>query len=562
MLQKLYICLFLALLSACGGESTNDSTPDIPAPVVVEPNPPQPIDPYQEKLQAARLLNQATFGATLDDIERVVEMGPEAWVDSQLALPPTLHMPLVEPFIDNEDFWRSYRISAWWQRSLFAEDQLRQRVAFALSELFVVSEFNGVLSDSPEALTQYYDLLLTHAFGTYRQLLEAVTLSPAMGVYLSMLGNEKPDQARNIRPDENYAREVMQLFSIGLVELNRDGTPKLDVNGNAIPTYNQDTIKGFAHVFTGWHFNGITEDTWYNWWDNFNLLDPMDAVSAYHDSNEKQLFSGVTLPANQTPEDDLSSALDALANHANVAPFISKQLIQKLVTSNPSPSYVERATAVFENNGYGERGDLAAVVKAILLDDDAINGHENYPESFGKIREPIIRATHMWRAFNLTYTSDRIDFSWPEYFFGQAPLASPSVFNFYRPDYSPIELKASEGLLAPELQIATESTMTNTINFFAWYGLWRHFSGDIADADISDNDLFLNLTTENSIVEQEGIAALLEHLNLVLTAGALDDAAITLLTQAYEVDDGQDSESKIANLIFLIMSSPQYAVQR
>lgn len=566
MLRTFVFIFFVALLIGCGGGSENESVPESPvviSPPTAPPPTPEPIDPYQQKIQAARLLNQATFGATITDIEYQIELGNEAWIDEQLNLTPSFHLPLVEPFVDNEDFWRSYRISAWWQHSLYAEDQLRQRVAFALSEIFVVSEFNGVLFDSPDALTNYYDVLIKNAFSNYRQLLEEITLSPAMGVYLSMLGNEKPDVERNIRPDENYAREVMQLFSIGLVELNMDGTQKLDANNQPIPSYDQDVIKGFAHVFTGWNFNGTTEETWYRWWQNFNLFDPMVAVAAYHDSEEKLLFSGVILPENQTPEQDLAGALDALYNHNNVAPFISKQLIQKLVTSNPSPEYVERIATIFTDNGFGVRGDLATVVKGILLDEEARTSYEIGEKTFGKVREPIIRATHMWRAFNLTYLSDRIDFSWPEYFFGQAPLASPSVFNFYRPDYSPIELKSSNDLVAPELQIATESTMTNTINFFAWYGLWRNFSGDIANTDISEeNELYLDFTTEVTIVEQDGAQALLEHLNLLLTAGALNDEAIELLVSAYENDNQQDIESKIANLVFLIMSSPQYAIQR
>ncbi len=562
MCKLLPFLLALSLLVACGGDSKSDPPASVPPPVITPPTP-EPVDPYQQKIDAARLLNQATFGATTADIESLVEQGNEEWIDEQINLSPSYHMPLVEPFVDNEDFWRSYRISAWWQRSLYSEDQLRQRVAFAFSEIFVVSEFNGVLFDSPEALTNYYDLLIKNAFGNYRDLLEEITLSPAMGVYLSMLGNEKPDVERNIRPDENYAREVMQLFSIGLVELNMDGSIKLDSNEQPIPSYDQDVIKGFAHVFTGWHFNGTTDETWYRWWDNFNLIDTMVAVSSFHDTEEKQLFTGVLLPANQAPEQDLSMALDALANHNNVAPFIAKQLIQKLITSNPTPAYIKRISEIFTDNGFGERGDLAAVIKAILLDEEARTGHQLAENTFGKVREPLIRATHMWRAFNLTYVSERIDMSWPEYFFGQAPLASPSVFNFYRPDYGPIELKANEGLIAPELQIATESTMTNTINFFAWYGLWRNFSGDIADTNISEGDeLYLDFTKEVNIVEQDGAQALLEHLNIVLTAGTLSEDAITLLVSAYDEDNQQNIESKIGNLVFLILSSPQYAIQR
>ncbi|MDT0604423.1 DUF1800 domain-containing protein [Thalassotalea castellviae] len=567
MVRSSIFLFSIVLLVACGGDSANNTMTTPPVadnpPTTTNPPTPEPVEPYQQKIQAARLLNQATFGATIKDIEYLIARGDEAWLDEQLSLTPSLHYPLVEPFIENEDFWRTYRISAWWQNTLYGEDQLRQRVAFALSEIFVVSEYNGVLFDSPQALANYYDILVKNAFSSYRHLLEEITLSPAMGVYLSMLGNEKPDIERNIRPDENYAREVMQLFSVGLVELNIDGSEKLDNSGQPIPTYDQVVIKGFAHVFTGWNFNGTTESTWYRWWQNFNLIDPMDAVTSFHDTEAKSLFSGVLLPANQTPEKGLSDALDALANHSNVPPFIAKQLIQKLITSNPTPAYVARIASVFIDNGYGERGDLAAVVKAILLDEEARSGHETAEQTFGKVREPIIRATHMWRAFNLTYLSDRIDFSWPDYFFGQAPLASPSVFNFYRPDYSPIELNSSYGLVAPELQIATESTMTNTINFFAWYGLWRHFSGDIENTDISEEDeLYLDFTPEVTLAEQEGAQALLEHLNIVLTAGALNEQAITLLVNVFEENDQQDIESKIANIVFLIMSAPQYAIQR
>lgn len=575
MKKWLFILSLTFMLCACGGGGSDSSgnaepTPQPPPAPTPTPTPdpvptpePEPLSPYQQQLAAARLLNQATFGATLEDIEQVVTLGIEDWVDQQIELTATYHLPLVAPFAENEDFWRSYRISAWWQNSLYAQDQLRQRVAFALSEIMVVSEFNGVLVDSPEALTNYYDLLISHAFGNYRELLEAVTLSPAMGVYLSMLGNEKPDTERNIRPDENYAREVMQLFSIGLVDLNNDGSVKLNENNQPIESYDQNVIKGFAHVFTGWHFNGTTENTWYQWWRNMDLMAPMSPVSAFHDIGEKQLFSGVLLPANQTPEQDLSSALDALATQSNVAPFISKQLIQKLVTSNPTSDYVARVSSIFADNGYGERGDLASVVRAILLDEEARSGHELAPTTFGKIREPIIRAAHMWRAFNLTVVSDRIDFSWPEYFFGQAPLASPSVFNFYRPDYSPVALESTTGLKAPELQIATDSTMTNSVNFIAWYGLWRSFTGDPADAEISEeNELFIDLSEEVNLVEQDGIEALLAHLNLVLTAGALNQDALDLLAEFYNEQQYMDVKDKVANLIFLIMSSPQYAVQR
>ncbi|NVK25079.1 MAG: DUF1800 family protein, partial [Gammaproteobacteria bacterium] len=374
------------------------------------------------------------------------------------------------------------------------------------------------------------------------------------------LGNEKPDVERNIRPDENYAREVMQLFTIGLVELNNDGSVKVDQNAQPIPTYQQDIIKGFAHVFTGWHFSTVDENSWYRWWNLREYLTPMSAVEAYHDTGEKTLLPSVTLAANQTAEQDLSMALDALFNHNNLPPFISKQLIQKFVTSNPSADYVERVTNVFIDNGEGVRGDLAAVIKAILLDDEAINGHLTAPDTFGKFREPILKATHLWRAFPYHTSNDRIDFTWPDYYFAQAALAAPSVFNFYRPDYSPPMLKNATGLLAPELEIVTDAAVTNTSNFLAWFGLWRSFSGEFSDLDADEqNNNWIDVSEYVDLTE-EGTEVMMQRLNLVLTGGALSQEAIDILVESYDEQTWLEPNDAVANSIFLIMSSPQYAI--
>jgi len=570
MFKSVLLTILLSTLVACGG--SDPSTPENSNDDRVVDSGNNDSDSGDDNadstgipmtaLDAARLLNQATYGATLSEIEDITGQTREQWIDAQLALPASYHLPLIEPFSEREEFWRNYRVAAWFNRALYADDQLRQRVAFALSEIFVVSEFNGVLFDSPMAVTHYYDLLVEHAFSDYRTLLEAVTLSPAMGVYLSMLGNEKPDLERNIRPDENYAREVMQLFSIGLVELNLDGSVKLDSENQPIPTYGQDEIKGFAHVFTGWHFNGTAENTWYYWWDNMDLFEPMSAVQAFHDENEKQLFPGVLLPAEQTAELNLEQALDALANHSNVPAFISKQLIQKLVTSNPSPDYVQRISQVFEDNGSGERGNLGDVVRAILTDEEAVEGHINAPQSFGKIREPILKATHMWRAFEMHTDGEIIDMGWPEYFFNQAPLASPSVFNFYRPDYSPPTLKNETGLLAPELQIVTDAAVTRTTNFLAWFGLWRAFTGDFSDLEEDDRQSMWIDVSEYVALAESSPSEMIAALNLVLTANTLSEEAMLILEEEYQAMTWAEDKDKVANLIFLIMASPQYAVQR
>lgn len=516
-----------------------------------------------EYIAAARLLNQSTYGATYSDIEYMSQLGQQAWLNEQFSMPIELHLPMVTPYAEHEEFSRVFRMAAWWHRAVTAQDQLRQRVAFALSEIFVTSEYNAILFDEPEAMTNYYDLLLTHAFGNYRDLLEAVTLSPVMGVYLSMLGNEKPDVERNIRPDENYAREVMQLFTIGLVELNLDGTVKTDSLGSPIATYDQDIIKSFAHVFTGWHFNGTTAETWWSWRENFNLIEPMSAVELFHDKGEKLLLSNVVLPAGQTAQEDLQQALDVLFMHPNVAPFISKQLIQRLVTSNPSSNYVQRVANVFENNGLGTRGDLQAVVQAVLMDEEARNGHVLMPEEFGKYREPLIVNAHMWRAFELHYQSEIINFGWPEYFFSQAPLASPSVFNFFRPDYGPSALQPEHGLFAPELQIITESSLTRSNNYFAWSALGRSFVGDLpAQRNEEDDELLLDFSELHILLEEQGIDALLEHLNLLLTAGNLSPEAKEILRDSHNEQPWLEPNQQIGNLVYLIMSSPQYLIQR
>lgn len=214
-------------------------------------------------------------------------------------------------------------------------------------------------------------MLAADAFGNYRDLIEAVSISPIMGMYLSMLGNEQPDLERNIRPDENYTRELMQLFTIGLVKLNSDGTRRLNSQGQAVETYNQAIIEAHAHVFTGWNFSGATENAWYNWGRNYNSLEATRPVEAFHDKSNKQLLNGVFVPAGHSAEQDLEMALDSLFEHDNVAPFISAHLIKHLLTSNPSSAYIERVSAVFNNNRKGERGDLKAVIKAILLDEEA-----------------------------------------------------------------------------------------------------------------------------------------------------------------------------------------------
>ncbi len=559
MVKNIIVSCAILLLVACGGAS-ND-TPSSPNP---PPTPQPPPTPTITQAEAAHFLNQATFGATIDEVNKLVDIGYEQWLNQQIATPTSSHVTYLTQLEaqlnlpDDEQLWHPHRMEAWFTHAITAPDQLRQRVAFALSEIFVISELS-VLSSETYGLANYYDLLLNNAFANYRDLLAQVTLSPMMGAYLSMLGNQKPNEAQNIRPDENYAREVMQLFSIGLVELNIDGTIKTS-NGQAIPTYDQNIIKAFAHVFTGWNFNGATEATWYNFAQNYDAINPMSAVDAFHDKSEKVLLNGVTVPANQSAEQDLAIALDNLFNHPNVGPFIGKQLIQRLVTSNPSPDYIERVAQVFNDNGQGVRGDLGAVIKAILLDDEARNGYKNNPQNFGKIREPLVSIVHLWRAFDASSPNDRFQFDWPHYFFNQAPLAAPHVFNFFSPSYSPPGIIRNNNLVAPELEIMTENYLTRTNNFFAYSTLWGHLEAD--PEDISDDRILINLNSLRPMANNS--EDLLNYLNRLIFGGTLDDNSLAILKTAYQqtLDNDIPENERLSNLLFLIFASPQYSVQQ
>lgn len=560
MFKRYFFILVVLMLSACGSDESVEEVTSNPISTPSPEQPPLPA-PLPNENESARFLNMATFGANLSSINHVSTIGYEPWIDEQIALPASSHvkyLQVLEPTLnltEDEKLHRSERLEAWFTHAIIAPDQLRQRVAFALSEIFVVSE-QSTFGDDTYGLTNYYDLLVYNAFANYRDLLENVTLSPIMGMYLSVLGNEKPNEEYNIRPDENYAREVMQLFSIGLVELNTDGSEKRQ-NGHNIPTYNQEIIKAFAHVYTGWNFKGATEETWWRFYKNYNTMEPMAAVEAFHDTNEKKLLNNVVVPANQTAKQDLTIALDNLYNHPNVGPFIGKQLIKKLVTSNPSPAYVTRISHIFNDNGQGIRGDLGAVIKAILLDQEAINGI-NGNANFGKIREPLLRALHLWRAFDASSPNERFQFDWSNYAFAQSPLGAHHVFNFFSPDYAPPGIVSENNLIAPELEIVTENYLTRTSNFLAYSTLWGHTEFD--SENTKDKRILIDLSTLKPLVNDT--ALLLKQLNMLLFGGSMSDEMRIILTEAFNRTVNQDINERLSNLLFLIMVSPQYIVQR
>ncbi len=553
--------------------------------------------PYTDA-DAARFLTQATFGPTLADIQHLRTVGYSAWLSEQFSAPASTEAPYLAwvaglPAGQNS-VYQQQRLEAWLINSVqtpdpsrggaIPNDELRQRVAYALSEIFVVSDRNAALTYNAFALASYYDLLVRDAFGNYRQLLEDVTLHPAMATYLSMVGNRKPNPVDNIRPDENYAREVQQLFSVGLNQLNLDGSVKLS-NGQPIPTYSQTTVRSFAHVFTGWNFAGCTSDS-YDDCSPSNPEDapwqqPMQAVEAYHDElgpevdglghHYKQLlvYTGAALTNGQLPEGgtaqtDLTAALDNIFHHPNVGPFIGKLLIQRLITSNPSAAYVQRVAAVFNNNGSGVRGDLRAVVSAILLDPEARYGHWQNPDSFGKLREPLLKLTHLWRAMASHSSSGRFDLNAdPAEQYGQAPLRSPTVFNFFKPNFQqPGEIRTA-GLVSPEFQIATDTLAINGPNDMGWRIFYFYQGSDYSY--VSDQSLLLDETRDLTLAATP--SALIDRYNLLFMAGQMSPfMRQVLLTRLSAMTSGSDGANlnlhRIQQALYLIMMSPEYSVQK
>jgi uncharacterized protein (DUF1800 family) len=516
----------------------------------------EPAAPASD-VEAARFLNQATFGATPAAIAELRALGYRAWIERQLALPMSRSLPYVQAHPAEPDDAPNPRLEAWYLNAVEGEDQLRQRMAFALSEIFVVSDRADILYFEAQAMAQYYDLLSSHAFGNYRALLEAVTLHPVMGAYLSMLGNRGP--APGIRPDENYAREILQLFSIGLWQLNPDGSYRLDAAGARIPTYDQDVIRGFAHAFTGWNFADCDLEAlgWEGCTYSYNWLLPMQAYPDFHDVGEKRLLDGVRLPPGRSAQQDLSDALDLIAAHPNVGPFISRQLIQRLVTSNPSPAYVARIARVFADNGAGTRGDLGAVARAILLDPEARYGERVSPQRFGKAREPLLKLTHIWRAFHGRAASGRYAEWYPEYALGQAPLRAPSVFNFFQPGFAPPGPIADAGLVAPEFQIFTTALVTSISNDM----LTRSFYY-VRGIDDPDSDwVLIDVTREAALAADP--PALADHLDVLLLGGAMSPTLrrelIALVNDTWDGDAGRWRALEALNLV---LRSPDFAVQR
>ncbi|MDQ6679409.1 MAG: DUF1800 domain-containing protein, partial [Pseudomonadota bacterium] len=491
--------------------------------------------------EASRFLAQATFGPSGKEIQRLSAMSYAAWLDEQFAKPQMLHRLYINQAAADLDalgqrLTRTNFFDSYWSQAIGAEDQLRQRAAFALSEVMVISFAEAALANQTRGVASYYDMLGENAFGNFRKLLEDVTLHPMMGLYLTWLGNQKEDPATGKVPDLNFAREITQLFSIGEWKLNADGSNVLGADGKPVPAYSGADLSGMSQVFTGWSWYAgpnLSDRTSRRFFGNDANLErdwrPMQAYNEYtpntsfHSVSAKS-FLGVTIAA-QTKSDsegDLKIVLDTLFNHPNVGPFIGKQLIQRLVTSNPSPAYVARVTAAFNDNGSGVRGDMKALWRAILLDPEA--RLTNPSNAFGKVREPVVRLGNYMRAFNATSTSGRYSgiglTDDPATSLNQTPMFAPTVFNFFRPGYVPTsKLITDANLVVPELQITHDLSVAGYMNYMR----------NIVAVD-KTRDIQQDYSTEKALANDP--AALVDRIDLLLLGGRMPVALKTQLVAA------------------------------
>jgi uncharacterized protein (DUF1800 family) len=465
---------------AGAGSTTGPST----APGGGDAGPPSVPDAPTTHADAFRMLTQATFGPTDADVAQAMKLGAAGWIDAQLALPSSSAY-VTRWDADTQALAATNPgavagppaiASQFYKQALKSPDQLRGRVAFALSQIFVVST-QELIGNKSRGAASYFDMLNRDAFGNYRTLLQDVAMHPAMGLYLTSLKNMKENPATGQIPDQNFAREIMQLMSIGLVQLDADGTPRLGTDGAPIYTYGGDDIVGLSKVFTGFSWYGPDTSTARfmgsaSAMDPDHLIQPMQAYPQFHSTSEKD-FLGVKIAPQATPDPaaSLKTALDTLAAHSNVGPFIGRQLIQRLVTSHPSPAYVARVAQVFADNGLGVRGDLKAVVRAILLDPEARGTTAAAGDTYGKVREPVLRLTAWMRAFNARSDSGQVLVTGtddPGLELGQTPLRAASVFNFWRPGYIAAGTATGAlGLTMPELQATTETSVAGYVNFMS-----------------------------------------------------------------------------------------------
>jgi uncharacterized protein (DUF1800 family) len=522
------------------------------------------------RFDSARFLIAATFGPNASEIEHVSADGYDGWLDQQFAMNQAMsHTASYDQqyAANGNQLSQDWLYFSFWKNAIAGQDQLGQRVAFALSQIFVVSLVDNSVGHMPRGAANYLDTLRNNAFGNFRTLLEAVTRHPMMGVYQSFLANQGESGRL---PDESFAREVMQLFTIGPYELNSDGSMKTSGNSVPIDAYSDDDVTGLAKVFTGWSWNGpsSTNDYFFGTIEAPDReITPMRAYENYHSSGAK-VFLGRNCPGGTPAADSLRCALDILFDHPNVGPFFGRQLIQRLVTSNPSGAYIARVAAAFADNGQGVRGDMKAVIRAVLLDPEARTAPSPDDERAGKVREPVLRLTALLRAFDSTSGSGLFRIGATDdqaQFLGQTILRAPSVFNFYRPGYTPPNSGlANVGLVSPESQLTNELSVAgylNTMRIAVPLGYGGRSSG-------GGTDVQQDYADELSIAGDS--AALLDRINLLLTAGQMTASTRQVIKQV--VDDitmPADPQyelfwrkCRVFAGVFLTVASPEFIVQR
>ncbi len=535
----------------------------------------------------SRFLSRATFGATANDINRLTGSSASDWFLDELRKPTSTYLDAVraelqqpgaaDPSGEPTFQGRTTPNFVFWQHAISAPDQLRQRMMYALSQILVISNAQStLLFDRPTSVAAYQDILSRHALGNYRDLLEDVTYSTAMGEYLTYMQNRKGDDESNRMPDENYARELMQLFTIGLVELDSAGQPRMQ-NGEPIETYSNRDVSGLARVFTGMSFALAGFEPGFVPISSAALSSPMVFFPEHHENRDKQ-FLDITIPAGTDGEDSITMALDALMAHPNTPPFISRQLIQRFVSGHPSPGYIQRVASAFAQGrftlpdnsvvGAGRRGDLAATIAAILFDDEAIAEPGANPQS-GKLREPVLRFTHWARAYDAqTLTVRHVPALWytcAADSLAQSPFRSPSVFNFYRPGYiAPGTETGAAGLTMPELQLVSASSVPGFANFMRRFVFADAMSNSNPDVASSFNP---NYTDESALADSPD--ALVDRLNRVFAAGMLRPATRqriadfinTVPLSNPQQPDYDGRRQRVMHAVLMVMTSPEYTVQ-
>jgi uncharacterized protein (DUF1800 family) len=524
-----------------------------------------------------RLMRQATLGVNFNDMKEFVKMTPEKWIDEQMKMTSP---NMLDKMLKDRILWRDYVKSlgydfkddtvtvksedfniAWWDHNLNNKDYFKQRMAYVLSQIFVISSRSDVISEHAHGQASYYDLLVKHSLGNFKNLLMDITLHPSMGIYLSHFNNSKTIPERNIHPDENYAREVMQLFSIGLHQMNIDGSLKRDSLGNLIPTYTQKDIKELAKVFTGLSAGRAGQfskpDRPVNFgFDRYStdFSVPMAMFEEWHEFGGKS-FLNLYIPSGQKGMKDIEMAIDYIFKHPNVGPFIGKQLIQKMVTSNPSPSYIKKVAETFNDNGRGVRGDMAAVFKAILLHPEARSCESMLSPTQGKLQEPLVRLFERIRNYKVIPDANNKIFTdggsafWN---YDQNIMSAPSVFNFYQSGYSPLGSLRSNNLLGPEFQMHNSSSSlrwANSVMNSDWQVgyIWRTQREGFYELDISDLNTYAN--------DSE---ALLNQLDKRFTRGQLTSRTRKLMK--YNIDRNLRTRERVQSAIGILLLSPEYNI--